>query len=93
MKNRTYWSDLGQKKVWEPLVKVLNTVLPESLGLQEAEIADNAALFPQKCDGLCRTFIQFYAMKLWKFVKKKNDRKRNLQQLGIYPQQLNLTSL
>lgn len=70
MKNSTYWSDLGQKQVWEALVKGLNTVLPESLGSQEAEIADYAALFPQKCDGLCRIFIQFYAMKLWKFAKK-----------------------
>lgn len=75
MKNSTYWSDLGQKQVWEPLVKVLNTVLPESLGLQEAEIADYAALFPQKCDGLCRIFIQFYAMKLWKFAKKLQEKK------------------
>lgn len=45
MKNSTYWSDLGHKQVWEALVKVLNTVLPESLELQEAEIADNAAFF------------------------------------------------
>lgn len=75
MKNSTYWSDLGQKQVWEPPVKVLNTVLPESSGLQEAEIVDYAALFPQKCDGLCRIFIQFYAMKLWKFANKLQEKK------------------
>lgn len=92
MKNSTYWSDLGQKQVWEPLVKVLNTVLPEGLGLQEAEIADYAALFPQK---LLWTMQDIYTILRNEIVEicKRNYRKRNLQQLGIYPQQLNLTSL